>query len=373
MQTILDNPNISIVEIKVHSPEWYEFRKNGVGTSEVGYLLSLSPYKSSLELYYEKVGIYEPPDWQSEPAFHGTNLEAYTVDMWQYHDGSDEGYMDNYANNNKIKTREYYEIKDKYFINKKYPWMFVSLDGLILPGNPNMITGEPLKTHGILEAKLISGFVLKQWDGVPPSYLAQIHQAMIVLECEYAELAMLQDGKRFSVQPLELSRDFADVIIEKSKDFWYNRVAPAKELMAKKKEADLAGDIDSSNELESQINQLEPPPDDSEAYKNFMAKSALGEPETIGGGLDELAWAESMKNLGSMGKKIASQKLLYENRLRKFMKDEKVDKVDFGEEGYVKLSERKNSDKLLLSNGIKYKPDADFIDKEYKKLNLISE
>ena len=43
------------------SPEWLEQRESGIGGSEVASILGLSPYKSALTLFYEKLGMIEPP------------------------------------------------------------------------------------------------------------------------------------------------------------------------------------------------------------------------------------------------------------------------------------------------------------------------
>ena len=36
--------------------DWLMFRNRGIGASEVGYIMGLSPYKSNVELFYEKIG-----------------------------------------------------------------------------------------------------------------------------------------------------------------------------------------------------------------------------------------------------------------------------------------------------------------------------
>lgn len=42
--------------------EWLEERKKGIGGSDVACILGMSPYKSNVELWEEKVGIREAED-----------------------------------------------------------------------------------------------------------------------------------------------------------------------------------------------------------------------------------------------------------------------------------------------------------------------
>ena len=80
-------------EIKEHTQEWHEFRMNGIGGSEVGSILKLSDYLSSAELYNMKIGEISSRKPQNQAMFHGTNLEDYIRTIWQYWDGSKEGYV----------------------------------------------------------------------------------------------------------------------------------------------------------------------------------------------------------------------------------------------------------------------------------------
>lgn len=42
------------------SPEWLEQRQSGIGGSEIASILGLSPYKSAVTLFYEKLGLIDP-------------------------------------------------------------------------------------------------------------------------------------------------------------------------------------------------------------------------------------------------------------------------------------------------------------------------
>ena len=47
--------DLQIVRVPEHSPEWYEFRRNGIGGSDVGCVLGLNRYDTVVRLFHEKV------------------------------------------------------------------------------------------------------------------------------------------------------------------------------------------------------------------------------------------------------------------------------------------------------------------------------
>ena len=47
-----------VTEFKDRTPEWYEYRNNGLGASSAAIVCGLSPYKPTpMQLFYEKVGL----------------------------------------------------------------------------------------------------------------------------------------------------------------------------------------------------------------------------------------------------------------------------------------------------------------------------
>ncbi|MDU4479989.1 YqaJ viral recombinase family protein, partial [Clostridium sp.] len=54
--------------------EWLEWRKKGIGGSDVATICGLNKYKSALELWMEKRG-YKQDEEAGESAYWGTTLE----------------------------------------------------------------------------------------------------------------------------------------------------------------------------------------------------------------------------------------------------------------------------------------------------------
>ena len=58
---------LEIIKLKHNSPEWLAFRKTGLGGSDAAAILGLSPFKTNVEVWEEKVGLREPEDISDKP------------------------------------------------------------------------------------------------------------------------------------------------------------------------------------------------------------------------------------------------------------------------------------------------------------------
>jgi putative phage-type endonuclease len=82
---------VLIGQFPAGSPEWLEQRESGIGGSEIASILNLSPYKSAVTLFYEKLGLIDPPPATMamrlgnllEPAIIDAFREEYpTITVW---------------------------------------------------------------------------------------------------------------------------------------------------------------------------------------------------------------------------------------------------------------------------------------------------
>ena len=170
---------------------WHEHRKNGLGASSAAIVCGLSPYKpTKMQLYYEKVGTMEPDRTMSAPAFHGIHQEDYVANIWKYYDGTEDGYMENFENNKIIRQAQNLV---GFVQNPKYPHLYCNLDRVIKKGSRKLnedgtLSDELTSKPCPLEIKTMNSFVYKKYDGVPDMYIVQVHQQMMIMECDYAEL-----------------------------------------------------------------------------------------------------------------------------------------------------------------------------------------
>jgi len=361
--------DLQITRMAMHSPEWYAYRKNGIGGSEIGTILGLNKYDTVVRVFHEKAGTVEPRKEDNEFMFWGREMEDKIADIWRYYDGTDSGYIENFKNKKLI--RDCRNING-YVVNPKYPWLFASLDRVInIKGGVNMITGEALETEGVLECKTLSHWGAQIWqDGIPIYYLAQVHQYMIILETDYAEIAILQDGNKFRVEKVMRDDQLCERIISISQMFWENRVLPAKEAFVKRQMAEMDRNLSEIEKYETVIQRHEPEPDRSEAYKDFMEERFLKEREVIDGTMAQYDLCKKDTFLRKIINRMDEERTGIKNILLQALGQKGAEVIDFGRLGNVTWSERKGAKSRTFTVRIKENPSEDDVEKEYQKLDL---
>lgn len=359
---------LKLHSIPTHTDEWYKFRQNGIGGSEMSTILGLNPYDTSIRLFHEKIGSEPQKLDDNESMFWGRTHEDNIARAWSYYDGTKDGYIEN-AVNNKI-VRKCRKVNG-YVVNPDYPWLFSSVDRLMnKDGGFNMITGQPLEDEGVLEIKTAGHWAYTKWeDGIPPMYIIQVHVYMIIFELNYAEIAMLVEGNKLKVESIERDEKLADQIINLSKQFWYDRVVPAKEAFQAKEEAMMENDYQTVEDNESIIQHCEPEPDGSEHYAQFMEDKFVEERDSIDGNFKLLKLAKEDRFLMSFKSYIDKKRIELKNQFIKVLTDHSASNIDFGRSGNVSWSERKGSKSRTFSNKLKVKPDEEYLEDQYSLLN----
>lgn len=362
--------DLIITYIPEHTEEWYSFRKNGIGGSEVGNILLPNPdYDSAIWIFHEKIGTILPRKEDNEYMFWGRTHEDVIAEMWRYWDGTQDGYIENYKNKRLI--RDCRNVNG-YVVNPKYPWLFASLDRVMnISGGRNLLTGNPLTTEGVLECKAMNQWVAQKWeDGMPIYYLLQIHQYMAIIEADYAEIAILENGNKFRVEKIQRDDSLCEKIIEITKSFWFNRIVPAKEAFAKKQQAEKEGNIFEIEKWDAEINRYEPDPDKTKAYQDFQNKRYLQERETMEGTIELFDLCKKDKVLLGVKNIIEDERTGIANLLIKELTANSAEAIDFGRLGSYSWGERKGLKNRVPSNKIKEKPTEEELMKEFLKMDL---
>jgi len=155
---------LEIIKLKHNSPEWLAFRKTGLGGSDAAAILGLSPFKTNVEVWEEKVGLREPEDISDKPEVkYGKKAEDLLV---------------------KLFALDYPQFKVRQ--NKKEVYrrgfMFASLDG--------ELTEIETKERGLLENKtteIHSATAFAKWNKqIPDYYYVQILHYLIVTGWSFA-------------------------------------------------------------------------------------------------------------------------------------------------------------------------------------------
>ena len=307
--------------------DWLAYRMNGIGGSEAGAILGLSPYTSSLEVFYNK--LRRPVEKPENAAmFFGNELEDFVADLWRYSGVTFDETIHNKRNGKK--QRDYTKV-NAFLINPKFPHLFASVDRLI-KANQFMIGSDEVQAEGILEVKTIGGFVVRQWEhGIPPSYVVQLQTYLAVTELSWGELIMLQDGRNVELIPFVRNEELINRIVNTTKEF-YDRVTRAREVL-KQEGFEYYDDVPLSHTIHSVIGCLEPPPDNSEAYTDYLKQRYKAEPITLNGDVEDYDTACEAVRLKEKVKDIESAINLCENKLKRKM--ETAERMNFGTDGYI--------------------------------------
>lgn len=238
--------------------DWLSYRLNGLGASDIATVLGLNPWKSSIELFYERVNGVKY-NIENMAMFLGKEQESFIADLWQYWETSNENMIVNYRQDRVVRKCQ---RVNAYVSNPAYPWLFVSLDRKI---NKTATKGE-----GALEIKTISGYEADKWEaGIPPAYIMQIQTQMLVCEFDFAELAVMKDGRNFEVYPFIKNESIQAGIIERTKLFW-DKVTQARIIMSQRYEAQQNFNMRLVNECDEKLDKLEPEPDGSLSYEGYL-------------------------------------------------------------------------------------------------------
>lgn len=303
---------------------WLRFRVvNGIGASEVNIILGLNDYKSSLELFYEKLG-QKVDTTEGIFAFMGKEKEDFIGNLYQYWENDEETMIKNYREGKIIRR---VKKVNSYIQNPLYPHLFVSLD--------REINKYDSRGNGALEIKTVSGWVLKKWENdLPPAYVVQIQTQLLVCGYTWGEACILKDGVHMDVLPFEQHKGIQKTIIETTKSFW-DKVVRARVVLTRQHEAKRTFNYKLAEECEAEIHSLEPSPDNSQAYSDFLKKKwKISDPGERTGTDEQFRIAVDHSKVQSQLKKLENKKRLFENQLKNFMRDG-ADMLTFGDNGYV--------------------------------------
>jgi putative phage-type endonuclease len=318
--------------------DWLEYRKQGIGASECGVVMGLSPYKSSLELFYDKIGEGLGFNIENLAMFLGKEQEHFIATLWEYWEKDKDTMIKNYRDGRKVRRCK---RVNAYAHNPAYPWLFASLD--------REINQHGDRGNGTLELKTIGGYEADKWEsGLPPVYVIQVQAQMLVCEMAYGEIAILKDNRDFMVLPFEFHESIAEGILAHTERFW-KRVEEGRKIMTQTFEAKRTFNMRAVEELTAQLQSIEPEPDGSEAFNNFLKeKYRIAVPGERLGTIEELNEAQQHKEIANRIKELTETKQLHENRLKNVLRDG-ADKLDFGANGYVSWKSSNAGHRVFLN------------------------
>lgn len=183
--------------LNLDKESWLRYRKNGIGGSDAGAVCGLNPYRTAIQVYYDKTS-GEIEELDNEAMRQGRELEEYVARRFCE------------ASGKKVRRA------NAMFYDEKNPFMLADVD--------RMIVGE----NAGLECKTASPYMAEQWkDGsIPISYQIQCHHYMAVCRADAWYIAVLIYGREFKYYRIERDDEVIENLIRIEKEFWNGNVIP---------------------------------------------------------------------------------------------------------------------------------------------------
>ena len=186
-------------------------RRTGIGGSDIGAILGLSPWRTPYDVFLEKTSPDIAPK-ESDSMYWGTVLEDVVASEYQ------------------IRTGRRVQRVRQTMRHPEYDFAIANIDrAVIVPeiaGNVRWKNGK-LTTDRILECKTANGFAASEWgepgtDFVPDSYLCQCQWYLGITDTKVADLAVLIGGNDYRTFTIERDPELFADMIDAAGTFWKN-------------------------------------------------------------------------------------------------------------------------------------------------------
>ena len=170
--------------------EWLKYRKQGIGGSDAGAVCGLNPYRTAMQVYYDKT-TDSIETFDNEAMRQGREFE----------DDVARRFME--ASGKKVRRANF------MYYDENYPFMLADID--------RMVVGE----NAGLECKTASPYLADKWkDGkIPLHYQLQCYHYMSVCNAEAWYIAVLIYGREFKYYRLERDEEMMENLIQIERDF----------------------------------------------------------------------------------------------------------------------------------------------------------
>lgn len=197
------------LRVATDQDRWHEWRRGGIGGSDIAALLGLSMYASPTSLFYEKTGAFDDDEPEPDTARQRIGKRMETVLAAEFND-----------------ITGLFVVGDQTWCeHPAYPWARCTVDGFV-NDSPYGSASQEL-TLGTVQMKTDGRF---GWaDGIPANIRAQCVWEMGVTELEHCWLIVMFAGFRVEVFEIDWDADTRSdwqYMLAAAAEFWTGHVLP---------------------------------------------------------------------------------------------------------------------------------------------------
>ena len=171
--------------------KWLEARRKGIGGSDAPAICGVSPWKTPLQVYMDKIGDLGPKE-DTDPMFWGRTLEP--VIRQRYADLTGRAVV----------------VPDGILQHPEHDWMLANVDGLTDDG----------RLVEVKTARTPQGWGDEGTDEIPEMYLIQVQHYLSITKLEVADIPVLFGGSDFRIYEVQADKELQDLIMEREAGFW---------------------------------------------------------------------------------------------------------------------------------------------------------
>lgn len=174
---------------------WLDYRRKGLGGSDIAAICGMSRYKSPMEVYLDKLG--EIPSLEDNPKMKAGRMLEPVIAEW-------------FAEETGMKVQR----QNSIFQHKEYPFMLANIDRWL----PGLNAGLEIKNTG--------EYSREDWSGTqaPTEYILQCNHYMAVTGADRWFICVLIGGWDLQWKVIERDDELINNLITIEKEFWYNNV-----------------------------------------------------------------------------------------------------------------------------------------------------
>lgn len=211
--------------------DWLEYRKKGLGGSDVSALFGVNPWTTRRGLYYDKIGMSKMDPKNQYSLDFGHAVEPFVANWFQYgYDHNPDKYKAWLEQRLGTELKSFHIYKDTWmYRHPLYPFLQSNLDYRFHAAG---VDGKPY--DGIFECKTTNthSFLDKWsknhwgWNSVPEYYEWQCREYMCVMNLDYTIIACVAGNNEDDFAMAFVKRDLnkEEELIDTAKDFWENNV-----------------------------------------------------------------------------------------------------------------------------------------------------